>query len=109
MRLGFLLSSVALEGKKLTQEDLQQLETKGIAKRNVGSRAVAYDGFPTLGSLYHNNCKIVNARCTTHLGSGGVSFGPGAVFMSRSSEKSSQDAFTEKVLKYADSRRVAGR
>lgn len=95
------------KGKELSSEELFSLEDKGIACRWVGRRAVAYDGFPTMGSLYCNNHKVSNARCTTHLGSGGVSFGPGAVFISRASELDSQDAFIQKILKYADSKRIA--
>ncbi len=94
-------------GKTINAEELSFLESKNIAHRWVGRRAVAYDGFPTIGALYCNNHKISNARCTTHLGSGGVSFGPGAVFISRSSEKGSNDAFVQKILTYADSRRIA--
>lgn len=94
-------------GKTISAEELSFLEKKGIANRWVGRRAVAYDGFPTIGSLYHNNRKVINARCTTHLGSGGVSFGPGAVFISRSSEQSTNDTFVKKILMYADSRRIA--
>lgn len=96
------------EGRELTVEELSCLENKGIANRWVGRRAVAYDGFPTMGFLYCQNNQVSNAHCTTHLGSGGVSFGPGAVFMSRSSELRHKDAFIQKILKYADSRRVAG-
>lgn len=94
-------------GKMLSASDLSLLESKGIAQRWVGRRAVAYDGFPTLGRLYRNNQIVMNARCTTHLGSGGVSFGPAAVLTSRSSEGSSNDILTQKVLMYADSKRVA--
>jgi hypothetical protein len=95
------------KGKRLSFEELSLLEDKGIVRRWVGRRAVTYDGFPTIGSLYCNNRKVSNARCTTHLGSGGVSFGPGAVFISRSSEQGSNNAFVQKILMYADSRRVA--
>lgn len=95
------------KGKTLTMDDLTHLQDKGLARRWVGRRAVAYDGFPTLGSLYHNNQLVANGRCTTHLGSGGVSFGPAAVQMSRSSQHPSNDAFVNKILTYADSRRVA--
>lgn len=95
------------KGKVLSAEELTSLEDQGIARRWVGRRAVAYDGFPTIGSLYKDGCKVTNARCTTHLGSGGVSFGPGAVFISRSSEQSTNDALSEKILMYADSRRFA--
>jgi hypothetical protein len=94
-------------GKTLTADDLAQLESQGIARRWVGRRAVAYDGFPTLGALYSKNRKVTNARCTTHLGSGGVSFGPAAVFVSRSSETGSDDAFIQKILQYGDSTRIA--
>ncbi len=93
-------------GKQLTDADMAMLESKGIVQRWVGRRSVAYDGFPTFGPLYCNNQRVTNARCTTHLGSGGVSFGPAAAVVSRSSE-GDHDAFIEKVLKYADSRRVA--
>lgn len=94
-------------GKELSSDDLRTLEDKGILKRWVGRRSVAYDGFPTFGPLYSRNRLVSNARCTTHLGSGGVSFGPAAVFVSRSSEQSTDNAFINKVLKYADSRRIA--
>lgn len=93
--------------KTLTAEDLLFLEEKGTARRWVGRRAVAYDGYPTIGALYSNNRKVSNARCTTHLGSGGVSFGPGAVFISRCSEQNPDDAFVQKILTYADSNRAA--
>lgn len=93
------------QGKALSEADLTALENAGLAQRWVGRRAVAYDNFPTLGSLYMNNHVVSNARCTTHLGSGGVSFGPAAVTVSRFSEKSTDDAFIKKVLSYADSRR----
>ena len=94
-------------GVNLTQTDMKTLEDKGLIQRWVGRRAVAYDGFPTLGSLYCNGVKVVNARCTTHLGSGGVSFAPAAVKVSHSSEKDVNDPFIAKVLIYADSRRAA--
>lgn len=94
-------------GKTLSAEELALLEAKGIARRWVGRRAVAYDGFPTIGPLYQNNQRVRNARCTTHLGSGGVSFGPGAIFISRSSDQSNQSDFVQKILMYADSRRSA--
>lgn len=93
-------------GKIISAEQLSFLEDKGIACRWVGRRAVAYDGFPTIGPLYYNGRKVGNARCTTHLGSGGVSFGPGAVVVSRNSEQNTNDAFIQKILMYADSRRI---
>ncbi len=94
-------------GKTLSTEELIFLEEKGIVTRWVGRRAVAYDGFPTFGPLYCNNRKINNARCTTHLGSGGVAFGPAAVFVSRSSEDTTDDSFVQKILMYSDSKRSA--
>lgn len=93
------------KGKELTFADLTLLEDQGVLERWVGRRAVAYDGFPTLGSLYQGDVKVTNARCTTHLGSGGVSFAPAAVLVSRSLDKNTQNEFTEKVLRYADSKR----
>jgi hypothetical protein len=70
-------------GQPLNAEDLQYLEERGIAQRWVGTRAVAYDGFPTLGNVYRDTVQVENARCTTHLGSGGVSFAPATVLFSR--------------------------
>lgn len=95
--------SLALNRKthnqQLSADDLQKLEDVGIAQRWVGIRAVAYDGFPTWGNLYKNDTKIVNARTTTHLGSGGVSFAPAAVLFSCSTHV--KHIFSD----YADSRR----
>lgn len=93
--------------KEISKEEFALLEKNGLAIRWVGRRAVTYDGFPTLGSLYLNNRKVSNARCTTHLGSGGVSFGPGAVSISRCSEQNVEDPFVNKILNYGDSRRTA--
>lgn len=93
-------------GKIISADELSSLENMGIACRWVGRRAVAYDGFPTIGPLYCNDRQVSNARCTTHLGSGGVSFGPGAVFISRSSEQNTKDEFVQKILMYADTRRL---
>ncbi len=92
------------KGIILGAEELISLEKKGIADRWVGRRAVAYDGFPTLGSLYYGEQRVSNARCTTHLGSSGVAFGPGAVFMSRNCQQHSHDPLIKKILKYTDSR-----
>ena len=103
--------SIALDrdtkGKELRASDLDSLESIGIAQRWVGRRSVAYDGFPTFGMLYSNGKKITNARCTTHCGSGGVSFSQAAVQISRMSEQNTEDAFIKKILKYSDSRRAA--
>ena len=93
--------------KEMDSKELLYLEEQGLAKRWVGRRAVAYDGFPTIGALYCNNCKVSNARCTTHLGSGGVSFGPGAVYISRKAGRDLNNAFVQKILMYGDSRRIA--
>ena len=91
-------------GNLLSFEDLCELEKYGMLNRWVGRRAVAYDGFPTLGALFANGRKVKNSRCTTHLGSGGVSFAPAAVQMSQSFEKF-DDPFTMKILQYANSQR----
>lgn len=95
-------------GKTLGQEDLDSLIDKGIAKVWVGSRAVAYDGFPTLGSLYKGSKRVRNARVTTHLGSGGGSFAIGAIAMSRAIAEKEGKATTplaSKIAQFADSRR----
>lgn len=94
-------------GKKLTQDDLDYLESQGIARRWAGVRAVVYDGFPTVGYLYKDGARIENARCTTHLGSGGGSFAPAAVFMSRNALEFEHTAFQKSILKFADSSRNA--
>ena len=91
----------------LNEAHLKMLEDKEISGLWVGRRAVAYDGFPTLGALYHNNRKIKNARCTTHLGSGGVSFAPAAIKVSRRYEQCIDDPFINKVLMYSASNRTA--
>ena len=97
------------KGATLTEQDLQQLESAGIANRWVGIRAVAYDDFPTLGYLYKDNLIVANARCTTDLGSGGVSFAPAAVYISRSAMNQAQrlDEFTQRTLNYGNSARTA--
>ncbi|MBS0625661.1 MAG: FAD-dependent oxidoreductase [Verrucomicrobia bacterium] len=92
------------KGLPMTHDHIAFLESQGILNRWVGRRAVAYDGFPTLGALYRQGEKVQNGRCTTHLGSGGVSFAPAAVKMSRSLNQLGDD-FTQKILQYADSRR----
>ena len=95
------------KGTHLSERDLVMLQQKGIATRWVGTRAVSAEGFPTLGRLFHDNQAVTNGRTTTHLGSGGVSFGPAAVLVSRAAqeEKASTDELTQTVLRYADSRR----
>lgn len=97
----------------LTQKDLDQLEAQNMAKRWVGIRAVAYDGFPTLGRAYDiKGNEISNASQTTHLGSGGVSFGPAAVTFSRNvrNKQKEQEAgpLVQDILTYASARRKAG-
>lgn len=105
-------------GQKLTAQDMAYLEEKGIAKRWVGRRAVTYDGFPTLGRLYHQGRIVANARVTTHLGSGGGSFSHVASLISSFSlspkevqaelDRANLDlSFVQEVLEYADSRRKA--
>jgi hypothetical protein len=94
-------------GKTLTEKDLQYLEDQKIVTRWAGTRAVAYDGFPSLGHVYKNDLRVENARCTTHLGSGGGSFSPVLVSISRSAMKKEQDAFTQRILSYSNSARTA--
>jgi hypothetical protein len=95
------------KGQKLTVEDLTKLEKSGIAERWVGTRAVAYDGFPTLGAVYKEDREVSNARTTTHLGSGGGSFSPASIFVSRSTlnKKVEPDKLTQNVLRYGSSKR----
>ena len=95
----------------LTEDDLKTLEDKQIAKRWVGSRTVPYDGVPVLGSLYQNGSTtaLQNARVTTGLGSGGVSFGPAAVSVSRNATGGDVNkSFVERVLEVANSARSVG-
>jgi hypothetical protein len=89
------------KGVQLTHDDLTVLQTKGIATRWVGTRAVAAEGFPTLGRLFRDFKPVMNARTTTHLGSGGVSFAPAAVAVSQDTE--AKDELTETVLRYSHS------
>lgn len=94
------------KGTVLTEKDLEHLETNGIANRWVGTRAVAYDGFPTLGAVFNKNGKVNNARVTTHLGSGGVAFSHATIFSSRSIEdKSNTNDLVEKVMTFGSSLR----
>ncbi len=105
-------------GQQLTEEDMDILEEKKIAKRWVGRRSVAYDGFPTLGHLYHKGEVVSNGRVTTHAGSGGGSFSlvtslissfalhPEEVREELKRVDLSPD-FAQEVLHYADSRREA--
>lgn len=100
-------------GEILKWADLEVLEKNGIAKRNVGTRAVACDGFPTCGEIFHKNELIENARTTTHLGSGGVSFSPAAVIFSRALKDKKemgiasefQDSLIESLRKFSHSQR----
>ena len=114
--------SIALDrdttSQNLTEKDMAYLEEKGIAKRWVGRRSVVYDGFPTLGHLYHHGKVVTNARVTTHLGSGGGSFAliaslisscslnPAAAQKELSALNLSPE-FVKNVLDFADSRRNA--
>lgn len=97
-----------MRGQTLTEQDLYDLEHVGIAQRWVGLRGVAYDGFPTLGYLYKDGVQVANARCTTHLGSGGVSFAPAVAYMSRAAcNMSMHDEFTQRILEFSSSARNA--
>jgi hypothetical protein len=74
-------------GQTMTHDDLRYLERKGIAKRWAGRRAVAFDGIITAGPAYlSEGIKLANTLITKDLGSGGVSFGPGAVIATWCSE-----------------------
>lgn len=98
------------KGCELTQAHLGTLENENIAKRWVGTRAVTYDGFPTLGSLYKGNTCIQNARTTTGLGSGGASFSPACVQISQASlQQVVEDPFVSKVLNLTSSTRSASK
>ncbi len=93
-------------GQRLTQEDMKTLEDAGIAKRSAGRRAVAYDGVITAGPAYTaNGERIQHATITTHLGSGGVSSGPGAVIATLSSVDPDFEFSThpviQNILKYS--------
>jgi len=96
------------KGQSLTDSDLTCLEQKNIAIRWVGSRAAAYDGFPTVGSLYNKeHTKIKNARTTTHLSSGGVSFSLISVKSSRKAEENEPDLLSTDILKLGRSDRTS--
>lgn len=90
------------KGLLLTVKDLQYLVDNGIATRWVGRRSVAFDGFPTLGHAHANGVTVINARNTTHLSSGGVSFGPASVAASRGQS----GELLSRVLTLSDSRRM---
>lgn len=98
------------KGQRLTQADMDLLEQKEIAKRWAGTRSVVFDGFPTLGVAYKaDGTEVDNALITTHLGSGGVSFGPAAVAVSCSARNKAtrSDALVDAVLGFARSDRAA--
>lgn len=108
------LISLALErdtkGQTLSQSDMDILEQKEIAQRWAGTRSVVFDGFPTLGSAYTaDGNEIDNAIVTTHLGSGGVSFGPAAVAVSCSTQSKNitRSPLVNAVLNFARSNRIA--
>jgi hypothetical protein len=103
-------------GVTLTQDDLNELENKGIANRWVGRRAVTYDGYPLYGYLYKGNQRVTNGFCTTYLGSGGISFALASVASTLAAKDDGQSMLDSKakglipqILKYADSRRNAGK
>jgi hypothetical protein len=100
------------KGETLTHEDMKFLETHKIAKRWAGRRAVAYDGVITAGPAYTaEGIRIKHATITTHLGSGGVSSGPGAVIATLSSEEPDYEFHShpviQNILKYSQSLREA--
>jgi hypothetical protein len=96
-------------GKQLREEHLRKLEKDGYIKRWVGTRAVAYDGFPTLGYLYHkeNGHKIENGFVNTHAGSGGNAFAPGVCETNYQITRSPKlDECLELIAKYSSSART---
>jgi len=98
------------KGQKLTQADMDILEAKNIAKRWAGVRAVVFDGFPTLGlAVKADGTPLDNAIVTTHLRSGGVSFGPAAVAVGNAAldPKVGENPLVDKVLSFSTSSRTA--
>jgi hypothetical protein len=96
-------------GQTLTEADLTDLEARGIAVRWVGTRAVAYDGFPDLGKVYKADGTVLdNAITAKALGSGGVSNAPVAAAFSRLAMPGEivPDAKTEQILAFADTSRT---
>lgn len=105
-------------GQLLSEEDMETLEENAIAKRWVGRRAVAFDGFPTLGRLYYSGKLVSNAQTTTHLGSGGGSFSlimslisdyavNPEIYMEQLDRLNLSHEFVQEVLGFADSQRDA--
>ncbi len=118
--------------EEMTFADLEKLEKARIARRWVGLRAVAFDGFPTLGDVYveerqdpamrkdlkPKQLRVANANIRTHVGSGGGSFAWSISLianyaMDPESVKEELAALdispeiAEEILRYADSRREA--
>ena len=103
-------------GQQLIEQDMEILTERKIANRWVGRRSVTFDGFPTLGYLYHKGKKVSNATCATHAGSGGGSFSLILALLSQSimdadAKKEAEGllgkAFVQEALGYGDSRRKA--
>ncbi|MFA6302005.1 MAG: hypothetical protein WC627_02590 [Legionella sp.] len=88
------------KGQKLTAQDMQILVDAGIAKRWVGSRAVAFDGFPTIGKV------AANGQTITHAGSGGVSFAHALVKTLFKCVKTNEEKLAKDTLLYADPNRT---
>lgn len=88
------------KGEKLTAADLEYLKKEGIAKRWVGSRAVAFDGFPTLGHI------APNASCIGQAGSGGGSFAHGLVRTLFKLVKPHQQELMRTTLEYGNPERT---
>lgn len=94
----------------LTLEDLSALEAKGIATRWVGTRAVAYDGFPAVGPLYSKDSKskIHNGWTATLFSSGGVSFAIGgvkALERSQANQAPEESSCLASVLQFGNAKR----
>ena len=104
-----LALGTSTKGVVLDATDLQTLEDAKIARRWAGVRAVAPDGYPTLGAVYTGNGQVANARVTTHLGSGGVSMAHAAVLVSRcglfKNTPMAKLPLIQDVLEYSNSRR----
>lgn len=92
-------------GQTLTEVDLSALVDKGFAERWVGRRAVAFDGSPSTGPVYHHGKEVKHARATTHAGSGGFSFSHGLVMASRGVK---QNELMQDIRAYTKTNRKPG-
>ena len=96
-------------GQQLTHADMKFLEDNNIAQRWAGTRAVVFDGFPTMGIAYRADGKAIeNALINTHAGSGGVSFGPAVVACTLAqATRSFGNPVVNRALSFAQSDRIA--